>query len=79
MDIKEVADAIKSLAGLQLKSAVVVAVHGGTSDIRLSGSDVVLRNVSALSGAEGDTVFVLADGKNILVLGAALPTSGGDE
>lgn len=75
MSIRDVADAIAASGSqpMRLRQGKVASVGTGTVDITIGGSAVVIEGVRYLASytpAADDVVFILADGRDLFVLGA---------
>ena len=63
--MKELAEALKHRAGLQMRQGVVTAVTGSTNSVLLGGSDVPVDEVQHLNSCApqiGDVVWITSDG-----------------
>lgn len=73
MDLHRLAGRLgKDTVGPRLRWGVVDAVNADMVDITIGGSSVVIpdvRHLASYSPTEGDTVAMLIDGQDVLVLG----------
>jgi hypothetical protein len=70
--MKELAEALKHRAGLQMRQGVVTAVTGSTNSVLLGGSDVPVDEVQHLNSCApqiGDVVWITSDGADLWIVG----------
>ena len=70
--MKELAEALKHRAGLQMRQGVVTAVTGSTNSVLLGGSDVPVDEVQHLNSCApqiDDVVWITSDGADLWIVG----------